>query len=91
MTVSMRGSTYCMSPVASRIMSVSEIVMRVTPPVTAADPMRAYVPCLRRCPWSDRPVQQVPHQPPEGSSAQQGRYEEPCGTAEPAVTQAMST
>ena len=35
MTVSMSGSTYCMSPVASRIITVREIVMRAIPPVMA--------------------------------------------------------
>ena len=34
-TVSMRGSTYCISPVASKIITVREIVIRAIPPVIA--------------------------------------------------------
>jgi hypothetical protein len=35
MTVSMRGSTYCMSPVASSIITVKDMVIRAMPPVMA--------------------------------------------------------
>ena len=42
--LTMIGSTYCMSPVASSTMIVREMVMREIPPVMAVAPMSAYVP-----------------------------------------------
>ena len=35
-TVNMRGSTYCISPVASNIITVRDMVIRAIPPVIAA-------------------------------------------------------
>ena len=46
----MSGSAYCMSPVASSRMTVSEMVMRAMPPSTAAAPTSAYVPASAKVP-----------------------------------------
>ena len=71
--VSMSGKTYCMSPVASRRITVSEIVIRAIPPKTAAarkegkDGGRSQISMgntYRRCPVFSVPPSLRPSLPP---------------------------